>query len=115
MPAPANRYPHESFTKTTVYIIDDRDPLANERSGRLASRLGKGKSYDEHSRKCEQISDWFGMITDYEVKSVKFPAKSKPAQFFAYWDSELKNVSAGHLIIIYYHGKAGGNGEDYTW
>ena len=108
-----SRYPVAKYTRPSWYTVDDVDPDEHGRDDRLASRLGQAKSYNEHRSKCDLVRSFADKLTNCEFKSVRFPQGTSRKGFSEYWKQELSGKGAGDLIIIYYHGRAGGNGEDF--
>ena len=111
----ADVHPFTAYNSTTIYIVDDKNPDEESRDDRMAARLCRGKTFNEHDSKCDLMRSFFKACTDYEVKGVYFPSGSTLSEFSTYWGNELSTKGAGDLVVIYYHGRAGGNGEDYTW
>ena len=94
---------------THVYIMDDIDPNAPAKKV-----LGRQK-LDSHTFKCDTIRELFNQFSDCEVHSVRFEARSKAKDVLLWWRNEIRNKSRSDLLIIFYHGRAGGEDSDYTW
>ena len=99
-----------------AYILDSKDPN-EDRDNELAQLVGNGDQtkLSEHSINCGLMRSLFEKGLDCEVQNVSFPKKSRKGDFLSYWDEQLADKDESSLIIIYYHGNAGGNGENYEW
>ncbi|KAK5166330.1 uncharacterized protein LTR77_008591 [Saxophila tyrrhenica] len=115
MPSPADLYPHSVYSSGTVYIVDDVEPNGGSVANDDISDICGEITLTEHAKKCGWVRRFFEGMTDYKVKGINLPKGSRPAAFFRYWKSELEGKGANDLIIVYYHGRAGNNGIDYSW
>lgn len=101
----------KTYDQGFFYIVDDV-----EISKRGASwRRDDCRVQDMHQSKCDAMRALFQKYSDYEVHGVTLPARSRPKQFYDYFQRELSTKSPDDLIIIYFHGGAGHNDKDYTW
>ncbi|KAK3717186.1 hypothetical protein LTR37_005895 [Vermiconidia calcicola] len=107
---PANGlYPPKAYSNTHVYIMDDVDPDAP------AKKVGKKLKIHPHTFNCNSVRDFFNDHTECHVHSVRFQNDAKGKDVFAYWKDELETKTADDLLIIYFHGQAGGEEETYKW
>lgn len=95
------RYDITGYRSCVLIIIDDVDENQGQNN--------------EHARKCDLVRNFFQQCTNYEVHSVRLPPNSTIHDWNIFWDNELAGKGQGDLIIPYYHGKAGGNGRDWSW
>lgn len=102
-------YPPKEYQTAHLYIIDDIDPNAQPALQRNRRRV------PAHTHKCNIIRDLFKDSTNCEVHSVRFPQGTRGREFFAYWRNELSTKTANDVVIIYFHGSAGGEEEEYKW
>ena len=98
----------KSYRAGYVFIIDD----VEDTPGKPVMGLVKT---DVHSHNCAVIRNFFTEFTDFTVEGVKFPKQAKEQDFFDYWDQQLSNKTSEDLIIVYFHGNAGSEEEDYSW
>ena len=102
-------YPPESYEGVHVYIVDDVHPDTKPNMVFGKQRL------TPHQQKCEDILSLFEKHSDFNIHSVCFPKGTKEPKFWQYWENELFSKSRDDLIIVYYHGLAYDEEEDYTW
>lgn len=95
------------------YILDATDDIADEIPA--PGRAGKFGVESIHHQKTKNVYDLVNKNFDCELHIVNFPPRSKPNVVFKYFEEELQGKGEDDLLIIYYHGGAGFNGEDYTW
>ena len=98
----------DPYSKLQVYIIDDRDQSQTLR--KVSNRFVKTL----HQKKVDLIYDLFEKYTNAAINSVRFPHGSTQATWDAYWLMELNSHSRDTLIIIYFHGLAGGPDKQYS-
>lgn len=103
-------YPPKVYRSTHLYIVDDIDPNAQPRRGGR-----RGGRVDSHTYKCNTIREFFRDYTNVEIHSVRFPQGTRGNGFLNYWREELATKSTDDLVIVYFHGSAGGEDEDYKW
>jgi len=97
------------YSSTHLYIVDDYDRDAAPRAP-----MGRQRP-DPHRWACDCIDALFRTYTNTEVHSVRFPAGTTEAGYFKFWQDELATKTKDDLIIIYYHGNAGEEDEEYSW
>ena len=107
---PFSRYKN----RPTGYLLDDKD-ISGDRDQQRSDFLGETKYYSDHANKCDLMRDFLSKAINCEVKSVCMPKGSSKKDFLAFWDKELESKCDGDLIILYYDGQAGYNGENYAW
>ena len=93
------------YTGGHCYILDSR-PIG-----------GTASTFETvHDQKNKSMEQLFREYTDYEVHNVTFRAGSKPEAVLKWFADELEERrKKKEIAIFYFHGGAGGNGEDYTW
>ena len=98
------------FRKGKLYIIDDKniDDFDSGPRNRWCQ-----KAVPSHVAKCSAVAACFKDVSPYEVCGV--PPHPTEEQWNAYWNGEMSKWRPGELIIVYYHGNAGGNGDHYYW
>ena len=47
--------------------------------------------------------------------SVSFAKPAKEQEFLDFWAEQLANKTSEDLLIVYFHGIAGNEEEDYSW
>lgn len=92
-----------------LYIVDDIDTAAPRRS-----IMGRERP-DMHHFNCTAVRCLFQKYTTYDIHSVRFPPGTTEATYLRYWEQELAKYTEDDLIVIYYHGNAGGEDGDYGW
>ena len=102
--------PPKAYATGHVYIVDDIDPNAKP-----TRRVCGKQKVPTHVFNCNSIRDLFGHFSDYEVHSGRFPKGTKTSEFFAYWENELQSKTTDDLLIIYFHGIASSEEEEYSW
>ena len=107
--SPNGIYPPEIYRNGHVYIVDDVDENAEVRT-----IVGQAKR-ESHSYKCELIRVLFREHSQYQVHSVRFPKGAKGKDVEAYWRGELQTKTRDDLLIVFFHGKAGGQDDEYKW
>ncbi|GAB7343761.1 hypothetical protein MBLNU457_1736t1 [Dothideomycetes sp. NU457] len=85
----------------TVYILDDD----HETKGRRRIKT-------IHRQKCGLIREAFATHTPYQVSSV--PSCKSEEDLLTYWRDTLRAKADHEITVIYFHGDAGRNGEDFT-
>lgn len=68
-----------------------------------------------HDQKNKIIEKLFRKHTQYKIHRVTFPPRSKPEAVVKYFEDELSDKTKDDLVVIYFHGGGGENGEDYCW
>ncbi|KAK5706590.1 hypothetical protein LTR97_001580 [Elasticomyces elasticus] len=97
-------YPNIEF-----YIVGDRDRTVPLRT------LPDGTPIKSpHEKKVDLMHNLFARHTNANITSVRFPDKSTAADWTTYWKHELNRHSQDTLIVIYFHGQAGGR-TDYSF
>ncbi|KAK5125497.1 hypothetical protein LTR85_000608 [Meristemomyces frigidus] len=89
-----------------VYILDSNPSTEDEDD--LETR-------SVHDQKNSIVERLFRRRTEYEIHKVTFPRRSKPQVVLRYFEDELRDKDKNELIIIYFHGGGGDNGEEYCW
>jgi hypothetical protein len=107
--SPNGLYSPELYKNGHVYIVDDVDPDAP-----VKTIMGKEK-VDSHTYKCDLIRELFTKHSNFEVHSVRFRKGAKGKDAETYWQRELQSKTRDDLLIIFFHGKAGGEDEEYKW
>lgn len=96
------------YGATHAYMIDDYDPIHDI--------PGREPDMDSiHLQKNKKIRTMFEEITNCVIHRVRLPKLSRDAAWNKYWDAELQTKSARDHIIIYFHGGAGYQGQEYEW
>lgn len=108
----ADIFDRTEFKTVNVYIFDDKHPETDDGNDSSSST---DDDFDPHKKKCEWVRKLFTDKTPYEVTSVGSAVAGTKKAFKQFWKTELASKGPGDLIVIYYDGAAGGNGEDYTW
>jgi hypothetical protein len=97
------------FDTVNVYILDD---VVRGQGNQGAGSAGAV----QHESCCNAIYDMFSNVfDDCKVHSVRLQAGQREEDFTQYDAGELEKYTSRDLVIIYYHGKAGETGDDYTW
>ncbi len=81
----------------------------------IVDDVALGDNNVEHVDKNERIRTLFQECTDYPVNGVRLPPGSSTVEWNRFWDGRLEGKRQGDLIIVYFNGKAGGNGAEYRW
>lgn len=102
--------PPTAYAMGHVYIVDDINPDTTP-----TRRVCGKQKLPEHHFKCNCIRELFRQYSDYEVHSVRFPQGTRTPQFFAYWENELQSKTKDDLLIIYFHGRASNEEDEYSW
>lgn len=97
------------YKNVHVYIVDDVDPGAEG-----LQVMGMEKR-DPHAFKCNVVRKFFKKYSDFEVHSVRFKKWSKLKHVADYWKEELKDKTSEDLLIVFFHGQAGGMDSEYKW
>lgn len=102
-----------TYRSHNVYIIDDKDRSAGAPESR------RDAFQQTHEDNCDQIHNLFTVYFggNCQVRSVRFHTHRGPDQLTRYFQNEFRErkYTSEDLVIIYYHGKAGGNGKEYAW
>ncbi|KAK4539811.1 hypothetical protein LTR36_010345 [Oleoguttula mirabilis] len=96
----------KSYDGGHVYVLDVNPRLEDDSDFDISS------VHDQKNRIVEKL---FRKHFDYEIHNVTFPPRSKPEAVLKYFEDELDGKDKNELIIIYFHGGGGENGEDYCW
>ena len=98
-----------AYDKTYVYILDACEDKINSKETDIAS---------EHYQKQRIMRRLFQKHFDEEkteVIDVIFQPRTKPDVVIGYFEKQLSDKSNTDLVLIYFDGGAGNNGEDYVW
>ncbi|KAK3655697.1 hypothetical protein LTR56_003346 [Elasticomyces elasticus] len=93
-----------------LYIIDGRDrnvPLPLMRNGKVFRTT--------HEAKVDRMYHLFATHTNFNITDVRFPHGSTADDWTQYWDQELNKHPEDTLIIIYFHGGAGYEDDNYSF
>jgi hypothetical protein len=97
------------FDFINMYILDDVD------RGDDVQGAGSARAV-QHESCCNNMYHLFSnVVDDCNVHSVRMQAGQRPDDFTQYIAQELAKYTPRDLVIFYYHGKAGGKGDNYTW
>lgn len=98
------------WRKFHVYMVDDV-----ERGPDVQGGAGSPGAV-QHERVCNDFYDVFSNVfTDCTVHSLRMQPGEREADFTQRIDTILEQYTSQDLVVFYYHGKAGGTGDDYTW
>ena len=98
------------FVSVNAYLVDDVD-----RGQGVVQDTGSAGAV-EHERRCNAIHDLFSNVfTDCTVHSLRTRECPGKEQFKQKIAVELAKYTARDLVIFYFHGKAGGKDDEYTW
>ncbi|KAK4899126.1 hypothetical protein LTR27_003356 [Elasticomyces elasticus] len=95
----------DPYPTIKLYVVGDRD-----RAVALPEFDGKPIK-TPHEKKVDLMYNLFAKHTNADIISVRFPTGSTAADWTAYWKHELNKHPEDALIIIYFHGLAGGRTE----
>lgn len=93
------------------WIVDSPDP--NERSSNPANEIREYE--DKHVWNCRNMVNMVQNITDFKLVQIYLPPRSKEKQFFGHVEDLLRATTEDDLVVVYFHGNSGDEGEEYTW
>lgn len=97
-----------------VYIVDDVEAEVLELQQDISTRRSRRKkTIAVHTQKCNNIRQFFEEESSYEVISV--PTLANNPAWQAWWNLQKNRWTPDDMIIIYYEGDAGDNGQHYQW
>ncbi len=113
----ADILPSSSFNNTSIHVVDYVEQVIEitEEDEDLSELMGECVAHNYHAKRCKVVRSLFETRTDAKVKLVQLPSGSVAADVLNYFKSELQTKGSNDLIIIWYAGKASGEGMHYYW
>lgn len=103
----------KKYNSIHVYIVDDPDRNPTQQRGRALTHLVEKP--DIHKWSCKVATDFFTKYGSAVIHPVCFPSGTTETAYFQFWTQELGKLTSDDLMIIYYHGEAGGQDEEWSW
>ncbi|KAF2718326.1 hypothetical protein K431DRAFT_315002 [Polychaeton citri CBS 116435] len=98
------------YNKVKAYILDD-----NDKEDPATVRRARAHLLPVHNQKNDLVRGLLTDLFDCEVHPVKFAITDKPEQVYDFFRNEVNSTNGGDLMIIYFDGEAGLEGDDYSW
>jgi len=94
------------YRSTTLIIVDAPDDSIEH---------GPDHVETKHESCCRLMEDFFTDLTNAEIVKICLPAGSNENTFTQTVHELLADKTNEDLLIVYYHGNAGGEEQEYTW
>lgn len=100
------------YRSHTLIIMDD---IARDANGQPVDQ-GEGSADAQHASKCQAIYRLFrDRFTNCQIRSARMPRNHDERYLLNFMEQELSQKTRRDVVTIYFNGKAGGDGKEYTW
>ena len=93
------------------WIVDSPDPSKTPKNPANQDRELESR----HSFNCRNLVNMVQQVTDAKLVQIHLKPRSKEDDFFDHIKDLLKDLTEDDLVVVYFHGAAGEDEEEYTW